>query len=178
MPIGIMIFVTLLVCVFGLLARNKTEHVTSETADEEDILKNDTADKYHEMEELFFSEVSNGKERYEFLKIYNQFDLMFIKSLFQSEAIPYYTKFEHVSHIRPGMFIGDLGNYNILYILDEDYNDAVEIVEHYVKTKQKDGEENAASDLRNVAEILLANWKVPSANDTGGIHIMYKNKEK
>ncbi|MDR2922025.1 MAG: hypothetical protein LBU85_01640 [Treponema sp.] len=127
---------------------------------------------------IFFYEVSNGKKKYKFLKIDNQFDLMFIKSIFQSENMPYYVEFENISKIRPGMYIGDLGNYTLLYILDEDYDDAIKVIKNYLKTKRTNNENNKTESVRNIFEILFGNWKVPSARDTNGIEIIYKNKKK
>jgi hypothetical protein len=103
---------------------------------------------------------------------------MFIKSLFQSENIPYYVEFENTSRMRPGMYVGDLGNYNLLYILDEDYNDAIKVVKKYIATKKKNNNKNVSENIRNVSEILIGNWKVPSATDTNGIEIIYKSKRK
>ncbi|MDR2897491.1 MAG: hypothetical protein LBU99_01660 [Spirochaetaceae bacterium] len=174
MAITIILFIALALCIFGIIAKNKTENTendVNETASEEEDIGDD---EYNEVEETFFSEVSGGKEKYQFLKIHNQFDLLFIKSIFQSENIPFYVEFEHISKIRPGMYIGDLGNYTLLYILDENYNDAVELVENYLNTKKTNTEKR--KPIRNTAEILFGNWKVPSATDTDGIEILYKNK--
>jgi hypothetical protein len=176
MSIEILLFVFALVFVFGLIARKRTENLENENKTEDDTQENDLMENNkNEMEEMFFHEVSNGKERYRFLIIDNQFDLMFVKSLFQSENIPYYIEFEHVSSIRPGMFIGDLGNYNVLYILDEDYNDAIKVIKSYIETKRKNTEPQVAENARNLAEIALMNWRVPSANDTNGIHVLTRN---
>jgi hypothetical protein len=180
MSIEILLFVIVLVFVFGLLARKRTEYIETKNKTEDDIQESDLIennDNYNKMEELFFQEISNGKERYRFLIIDNQFDLMFVKSLFQSENIPYYIEFEHVSSIRPGMFVGDLGNYNVLYILDEDYHDAIKVIKNYIETKRKNTEPQAAENARNLAEIIVMNWRVPSANDMNGIHVIYKNSK-
>ena len=89
-----------------------------------------------ETESKFFEAVNNGKGKMQFLKIDNQMDLVFIKSLFQSENIPYYVEFETVSRVRPSINLGDLGNYTLLYILEEDYNDALAIVEDYLDSRE------------------------------------------
>jgi hypothetical protein len=167
--IGIIILAIILFCIFGLYARERTENENNKN----EIDNNDN--KFNEIEEKYFYEVSNGKRKYKFLKIDNQFDLMFIKSIFQSENIPYYVEFENISKIRPGMYIGDLGNYTLLYILDEDYDDAVKIIKDYLETKRTNKENNKTEDARNIFEILFGNWKVPSARDTDGIEIIYKN---
>jgi ABC-type antimicrobial peptide transport system permease subunit len=173
MTTGIIIIAIILIIIFALLGKNNEENKNEavETSENNDMAIN-------EIEEQFFNEVNNGKEKYRFLKIDNQFDLMFIKSLFQSEDIPYYVEFENISRIRPGMYVGDLGNYNLLYILDDDYNDALKIVKKYIRTKKenKKDNENKKENIRNLAEVLFGNWKVPSASDTNGIEVLYKNK--
>jgi hypothetical protein len=171
---GIIIFVLISLSIFALFARNRTNIDDKTEKDFEENIET------NEIEERFFDEVRNGKGKYKFLKIDNQFDLMFIKSLFQSENIPYYIEFENISRMRPGMYIGDLGNYNLLYILDEDYNDAIKIVKKYIKTKRNNKSETKTGkeNIRNFTEVLIGNWKVPSANDTNGIEIIYKLKNK
>jgi DNA gyrase/topoisomerase IV subunit B len=101
---------------------------------------------------------------------------MFIKSLFQSENIPYYIEFENISRMRPGMYIGDLGNYNLVYILEKDYHDALKIVKKYIqgKKRSKINKNNKTENIRNFAEVLFANWAVPSSNAVSGIEILYK----
>jgi hypothetical protein len=66
-----------------------------------------------EMTEIFYEEVKNGEKKYKLMSIFNQFDLIFIKSLFQSERIPYYIESEHISRIKPGIQIGSFGNADI-----------------------------------------------------------------
>ena len=172
MTIGVIVFLIILILIFGLLGRfknnNEENNINLENDNDLNILQT--------IEEQFFDEVKNGKEKIKFLKIHNQFDLMFIKSLLQSENIPYYVEFENISKTRPGMYIGDLGNYNLLYILDEDYGDAIEIVKNYIKTKSdiNTNIDEAKDNARNFGEILLGNWKVSSANDTDGIEIIEK----
>jgi hypothetical protein len=80
--------------------------------------------------------------------------------------------------MRPGMYIGDLGNYNLVYILEKDYNDALKVVKHYIKIKKKNriNENDKKEKARNVGEVLLGNWTVPASNGAGGIEIIYKNK--
>jgi ABC-type antimicrobial peptide transport system permease subunit len=172
MSIGIIIALILFISIFALFAKNK------EGNSNENDVKDDSEN--NEIEELFFKEVSSGKEKYRFLKISSQFDLMFIKSLFQSESIPYYVEFEKISRTRPGMYVGDLGNYNLLYILDDDYDDALEVVKNYMQTK-KHNKENISENkenIRNLSEVIIGNWKVPSATDIDGIEIMYKENDK
>ena len=168
MSIGVIIFAIVLICFFALFAKNRNK-------ENAEIIKNDIEEN-NNIEEIFFNEVKNGKEKIVFLKIDNQFDLMFIKSLFQSVNIPYYVEFENISSMRPGMYIGDLGNYNLLYILEDDYYNAIDVVNNYLQTKKehKNEDNKNKENARNLAEILFGNWKVPSADDTNGIEIIYK----
>jgi hypothetical protein len=129
------------------------------------------------IEEDFFERVSAGEVRVSFLKIDSQFDLMFIKSLFQHEQIPYYVEFEHISSIRPGMAVGDLGNYNLLYILRHDYKDALKVVHNYLENKAKVFNLKAEKG-RHLIEIFFTNWKIFSASDMGGLRISYQNKDE
>ena len=166
-----------LVIIFALISKINIENSYKNKEDRKRI---DTK-IYSNIEEQFFIDVNNGKEKIKYLKIDNQFDLMFIKSLFQSENIPFYIEFEHISRMRPGMYVGDLGNYNLLYILKEDYIIANEIVSEYIKKKfnvvsiEHNKNKERKEKVRNIFEILFGNWKVPSANDTHGIEILYKN---
>jgi hypothetical protein len=96
------------------------------------IRKNNVNDSNNiNMENIFFSEVEKGEKKYKLMDIFNQFDLMFVKSLFQSEQIPYYIDNEYGSKIYPGLQMG-------VYILEKDYNDAINIIEEFDKIKLKD----------------------------------------
>jgi hypothetical protein len=176
MNTGALIFIIVLIFIFTLFSRIRTNNKKEDSEKDSDIDNIDNDDTV-EMENVFFEEVNNGKPKRRFLKIDNQFDLMFIKSLFQSESIPYYTEFEKISGIRPGMYIGDLGNYNLLYILEEDYDDALEIIQEYIEKKKTSKTENGNKEsLRNIAEVVFGNWRVPSASDTNGVEIIYKKE--
>ena len=104
---------------------------------------------------------------------------MFIKSIFQAERIPYHVDFEHISRLIPGMELGGLGNGNKFYILDEDYSRALKLVNEYIETKKLNNknDDTGKKIIRNLSEVLIRNWKVPSATDIGGIQILYKNTE-
>ena len=87
-----------------------------------------------DMENIFFNEVKNGEKTCLLTNILDQLDLLLIKSLFQSEQIPYYVEFKHFSSIYPFLNIGTLANENI-YILEKDYDDVIKLIEEY-KTKK------------------------------------------
>jgi hypothetical protein len=90
-----------------------------------------TDDEKIEMENIFFNEVEKGERPYKLTEIYNQVDLMFLKSLFQSEQIPYKMEFEHGSALYAGTSIIETA----VYVLEKDKADALKILEEYNKSK-------------------------------------------
>jgi hypothetical protein len=131
---------------------------------------------YNEMEEIFFDKISEENRPYKLLNIYFPLDLMMIKSLFMSEQIPYYIEFEHFMGVRPFVQIINYNNTN-LYILEEDYNDAIIILENYLEAKTLENN-NIKERIRNIFELLLINWVVLSPNNNLGIEIKYKKEER
>jgi hypothetical protein len=131
---------------------------------------------YNEMEEIFFDKISEENRPYKLLNIYFPLDLMMIKSLFMSEQIPYYIEFEHFMGVRPFVQIINYNNTN-LYILEEDYNDAIITLENYLEAKTLENN-NVKENIRNIFELLLISWVVLSPNNNLGIEINYKKKEK
>jgi hypothetical protein len=127
---------------------------------------------YNEMEKKFFDEISEKNMPYKLLNIYFPFDLMIIKSLFISEQIPYYVEFDHFMGVRPFVQIINYNNTN-LYILEEDYNDAIIILGNYIETKSLN-KYNNKERIRNIFELLLINWVVLSPQNNLGIEINYK----
>ena len=89
---------------------------------------------YNDIENKFFEEVKKGKSRYKLLKIYTSFDLMMIKSLFISEGIPYYIEFGYLMKIYPFLHCANYNNAN-MYILEEDYDDSINVIKNYIKNK-------------------------------------------
>jgi hypothetical protein len=172
MHIGLIIFLIIVIILWAFV-KNKLQD-DSENEMQNDSMKSQGSvddEKYIEMEEMFYEEMKNGKKAYNLISAFNQFDLMFVKSLFQSEQIPYYIESEHASRIRPGMQIGSFGSANV-YILDEDYNDAVKIVEEYRNNKTKNYKEKIT--IRKPVEVLVGAWPVPEAGDSNGIVLKYK----
>jgi cbb3-type cytochrome oxidase subunit 3 len=127
---------------------------------------------YNEMEKMFFDKISGKNRPYKLLNIYFPFDLMFIKSLLLSEQIPYYVEFEHFMSIRPFVQIINYNNTN-LYILEEDYNDAIIVTENYLKTKTLNKYE-IKEVFGNLIELALMNWVALSPQNNLGIEIIYK----
>jgi hypothetical protein len=84
-----------------------------------------------EMENIFIDEINKGEKSYKLTEIYDQVDLMFLKSLFQSEQIPYKMEFEHGSTFYAGTPIIE----TVVYVLEKDQADAIKILEEYNKSK-------------------------------------------
>jgi len=133
--------------------------------------KNETLD-YNDMENLFFENIKNGKIKYRLLSIYTPFDLMMIKSLLISENIPYYAEFEHLMGLRPFVHSLNYNNSNI-YILEEDYDDAITVINHYIGNK-KLNEYNIKGTVRGIIEMLCINWVVTTPQNYMGMEIHYK----
>jgi hypothetical protein len=167
-----MIFLIIVIILWAVI-KNKSQKDNKNETDDNNMKNQELVDdeKDIEMEDMFYEEIGNGEKTYQLIYVFNQFDLMFIKSLFQSEQIPYYIESEHISSIRPGMQIGAFGNANV-YILEKDYNDAIKIIEEYRNNKMKNYNEKIT--IRKPAEVLIGAWPVPEAGDVNGIIIKYK----
>ena len=127
---------------------------------------------YNEMEMIFFDKISEKNRPYKLLNIYFPFDLMIIKSLFMSEQIPYYAEFEHFMGVRPCVQIINYNNTNF-YILEEDYNDAIIVLENYLKTKTLNNYK-IKEKIRNIFELACMNWLIYTPQNNLGIEINYK----
>jgi quinol-cytochrome oxidoreductase complex cytochrome b subunit len=126
--IGLIIFVVIAIILWAVL-KNKMENENGETNNKNS--GKETVEKKETMKELFYKNIRNGEKPYKLMNIFNQFDLMFIKSLFQNEAIAYYIEGEYVSKIHPGMQIGSFGKVDF-YILEKDYDNAIKIIQEYI----------------------------------------------
>jgi hypothetical protein len=141
------------------------------------LYKNENSEKketldYNEMENTFFQKTKGENFAYKLLRIYNPFDLMMIKSFFISENIPYYVEFEHFMKIYPFVHSANYNNANI-YILDEDYDDAVLVINSYIKNKNLN-EYKIKYAFRGVFEYLFMNWVVTSPQNYLGMEVNYK----
>ena len=132
--------------------------------------------EYNESEEMFFQKIREGYVPYKLLNIYTPLDLMMIKSLFVSEQIPYYTEFEHLMGLRPFVQTINYNNANF-YILKEDYNDAIIVIEEYIRLKILD-KYKFSETIRSIFEYLMIGWVVPSPNSFLGIEVNYNKKAK
>ena len=128
MNTGIVVVIIVIVMLLSAFAKSR---IMKKTPTESGAPKDDqAADSKTDMENVYFEEIAKGEKPYRLMEITDQFELMFLKSLFQSEQIPYNVDSEHVSSLYPGIKTG-------FHILEKDYNDAMEIVEDFEKNRLK-----------------------------------------
>ncbi|MCL2801197.1 MAG: hypothetical protein FWD28_05525 [Treponema sp.] len=127
---------------------------------------------YNEIENIYFQKIREGSKSYKLLRIYSPFDLMMIKSFFISENIPYYIEFEHLMKVYPVIHCPNYNNSSI-NILDEDYNDAIEVINNYIKSREQK-KYGFKGLCRGVLEMALMMWVVPSCQNQLGIEVNYK----
>ena len=96
--------------------------------------KHKEKDVIPEMERIFLDKVSTGSKMYGIASVYDQYDIMTLKSLLQSEQIPYYFEFENTSRNLIGL-PPSAANDTIIKILDADYDDALLVLSTYVENK-------------------------------------------
>ena len=141
--------------------------------EDKSIIKKEILD-YNEMEIMFFNKISKENRPYKLLNIYFPFDLMIIKSLFMSEQIPYYVEFEHLMGVKPFVQIINYNNTNF-YILEEDYNDAIIVLDNYLEAKSLNNYK-AKEKIRNIVELALISWVIYSPQNNLGIEVNYKRR--
>lgn len=124
-----------------------------------------------EMEDAFFEAVKNGREAVKFMHLFYGQDIMMLKAAFQSEGIPYKIENEHLPQVLTGQ--GVIGFYHSdFYILKEDYEDALKIVQEYVENKKNGGQSEAANKaVCDLISIVTASSYVPDKTETAGIVI-------
>ena len=121
------ILVIAAILVFALVNRYwKKDKKNGKKHAEEDVIP--------EMERIFLDKVSAGSKMYGLASVYDEYDIMMLKSLFQSEQIPYYFEFENTSKTLIGL-PPRAANDTIIKILDTDYDDALLVLRKYVDNK-------------------------------------------
>lgn len=128
----------------------------------------------YQMEEAFFERAREGSRSIPIANLYHTFDIMFLKSIFESEGIPFRVDFEHFNKLRGGIPIGTMNN-AILHILEEDYADAIAVLEDYRASKAKDSPHPTANRVRNLAEFAIGSWAMPAAADSH-LDILYQDE--
>ncbi|QQO10858.1 DUF2007 domain-containing protein [Breznakiella homolactica] len=163
--IKLTIFAVAVILIFALIKR-----LRDNSPDTGDAAGDDTGEdgKEYGMETRFYEEVRSGKNTAPIARAYSRFDSMFIKSMLQSESIPFHVEYEHMSGLRSGVKIE---NYNqmVVSVLDEDYDDAILVIEEYISNKKKDPK---PSRTRNVFEGVLFGWYVPSPSYSDSVEII------
>ena len=183
MLVGLLILAAI---IFGRKAGKNAEkpaqpadHITDDPltteAGSDAALETVTENDSYKMEEAFFERARAGSRSIPVAKLYHSFDIMFIKSIFESEGIPFRVDFEHFNKLRGGIPIDTMNN-TILHILEEDYADAVAVLEDYRASTGKDTPHPAANQVRNLAEFAIGAWAMPAAADSH-IEILYRKAD-
>ena len=131
---------------------------------------------YTDFEEKFFKEVRDGKDWQHFLNVSSQSDCMLIRSILSSMEIPTYTEGEHINKIYGGMSTCLTNVFKIkVYILVDDYDEAITIVKDYIKNKINSLSSRQGKDTYIKAlEILAAPYIISTSQEMLGISIMCK----
>jgi hypothetical protein len=129
MNIVILIFVIAFICILGIKIKKGQNKKNIEIDNEDSCIENN-----NEMEKLFFAEVRNGEKKYRFTHALDEYDFMYIKTLFHEERIPYYIEEDITLNIWPQRKIGTYGNIN-LYILEKHYDVAIKLIDKNRKVK-------------------------------------------
>ena len=140
---------------------------------ENEINEIDTDVDFTNFEDKFFQEVNKGKAYQHFLNLNSDVDCMFIRSVLSSMDIPTYIEGEHANRIF-GFRNANLLNIK-LYILVEDYDEALITVKDYVKNKiESNSAEKDTPDYQKNLDLLLASLFLPTTQDVFGIKILEK----
>lgn len=147
-----------------------------DAADDETIDYTDFGDK-------MFEQVQDGKKYQHFLNIGNRADCALIRSMLSSADIYSYTENEKVNTLYGG-FAGAINQMLCikLYILTDDYEEALEIVTDFIKSKiarlsKKSDKSKFEKTLKTLAKIAAAPYLVDKEDEFLGITIMPKEKE-
>ncbi len=162
------LFVVVLVIVWKKTGAERTGPGEKTERDEKDVAESDPEG----LEDAFFSEIGKGKKAYRIASVFNQFDILLLKSLLQSANIPAYFQSETSIRIR----VAGIGKRRIaafLNVVEEDYDDAVSVLEEFRENKRKINRRNENGDRDAVREILEESIVPSSSEDSLIIH--YRN---
>ena len=129
---------------------------------------------FTQFEEKFFDAVKSGKEYQHFLNLSSQFDCMLIRSILASMNIPTYAEGMNINKLYGGAYISSTTDFKIkLYILIDDYDDALVAVKDYIKSKI-DSEPSVTDRNKalQILELLVASSTVSNPQELFGISIM------
>lgn len=127
-------------------------------------------------EENFFKSVQAGKDYQHFMNIGSQNDCMFIRSMLYSMGIPTYIEGDKMN-----MIYGTTANlltslFNIkLYILVDDYDEALEVAIDYMKNKvERLAERDGKDKYLGILELLGAPYQISPSQELLGMTIFNK----
>lgn len=113
------------------------------------------------LEDTLFEEIRDGKNATKIAYLYNPGDISFIESVLIFENIPYYFEFRHLSKVKFGLPQKEINNV-VLYCLEEDSQTVRDILTDLKKTKSY--QSNRSHFVRNIVEIIMFQFAVPSNN--------------
>lgn len=138
---------------------------------------------YTDFEDKMIEQVQDGKKYQHFLNIANKTDCALIRSMLSSAEIYSYTEHEKANELYGGFAATINQMFCIkLYILVEDYDEALEIVTDYLKSKisklNKESEDKKYKEtLKKLASIAAAPYCIDKDEEFCGIAIMKKEKD-
>jgi len=121
MNIGLIVFVIAVIILGAIILKKKQNGNKDKKDDKQDV------EIIDEMEELFINEVKKGEKKCKLSNISDEFDIMYIKALFQEERIPYFLEEDKSLNIWPQRKVGTYGNISI-YVLEKNYEDVIKII--------------------------------------------------
>jgi hypothetical protein len=127
----IIVCAAVLVCITGYSAW-KNQKKQSSSVD----TSPDNAKDTDEFSKAFFERAQTGEKAQQFLQIANQSDCALLQGMLQSAGIPSYTDFTHINKFYGPLTEATSSGLSIkLQILVKDYDDALAIVNDYIKRK-------------------------------------------
>jgi hypothetical protein len=127
--ICIILVIAVIVKIIGMDNTSKEDgakHESPQSKRENTLLE----DELSSLEKTFQEQVKNGAKIYTLLKVYHwRFDITPIITMLHTNGIPYYTEFfrDSESYTRYPEY---WQNYILVYILDDDYNTAIKVIEN------------------------------------------------
>jgi hypothetical protein len=127
----IMICAAAVICI-ALFAAWKTKKKHTESS----VTAADDAKDTDEFSKAFFERVQAGEQAQPFLLFAGQSDCALVQSMMQSAGIPSYTDFTHINKFYGPLTEATASGLSIkLQILINDYEDAVAVLNDYLKSK-------------------------------------------
>ncbi|MDL2229179.1 hypothetical protein LJC14_02905 [Treponema sp. OttesenSCG-928-L16] len=170
MKIALLIALIILTLILFLFRRLRKDNTASfaEAAD-----PSVPGSREYAMETRFYEEIRGGKRQCYVARVYSQFDVMFLKSMLDAEAIPFHVEYEHMGSLKSG---AKIDNYSqmLVSVLDDDYGDAYAVIDEYIANKNKYPEENRA---KNVMESVMLGWYVPVPPSENTVELISRPSE-